>query len=84
MAHQLCLITAPGKLAQTLATKLVQHKLCACVNIVPTVKSIYWWENQVQTDEESLLIAKTVSSNREEIIKRVKEWHEPLRWEVVM
>jgi len=59
------MITAPAKLAQTIAKNLVQNKLCACVNIIPTVQSVYWWDDQVQTDEESLLIGKTVEENKE-------------------
>lgn len=72
----LALITAPAKLAPVIARNLVQHKLCACVNIVPGVQSVYWWDDQIQTDDENLLIAKTVEEHKEMVITKVREWHE--------
>jgi len=44
---------------ERLARGLVQHKLAACVNIVPGVQSIYEWEGKVQSDNELLLLIKT-------------------------
>lgn len=33
--------------------------LCACVNIVPGVESMYRWKGKIETDNELLLIIKT-------------------------
>jgi periplasmic divalent cation tolerance protein len=42
-----------------LAQELVSRRLAACVNVVPGIRSFYWWENRVQEDNEVLLVIKT-------------------------
>lgn len=46
--------------AETLARKIVESKLAACVQILPPMKSVYFWENEIQTDSEHLLLIKTL------------------------
>ena len=45
--------------AARLAQELVSRRLAACVNVVPGVRSFYWWEGRVQDDNELLLLIKT-------------------------
>ncbi len=54
-----CLVTAPQGNAQAIATTIVERELAACVNIVPSVQSIYRWEGKLEQDEEALLVLKT-------------------------
>lgn len=42
-----------------IARSLLERKLCACVNLVPKIRSLYRWEGAVQDDAEVLLIMKT-------------------------
>jgi periplasmic divalent cation tolerance protein len=56
--------------ASKIASELVSAHLVACVNLVPGIQSIYWWNNAVQKDQEILMIIKTESRNFEEV-KRV-------------
>ncbi len=42
-----------------IAKSLIERKLCACVNLVPKIRSLYRWEGEVQDDAEVLLIMKT-------------------------
>lgn len=42
-----------------IARSLLERKLCACVNLVPKIRSLYRWEGEVQDDAEVLLIMKT-------------------------
>lgn len=53
--------------AGPLARELVEQRLAACVNIVPSVTSIYRWEGSVSEDAEQLLIIKTVDDNVHEL-----------------
>ena|SRR5690625_810420 len=45
--------------ARSIADALVAQHLAACVNIVPTVESIYRWQGQVEHATETLLVIKT-------------------------
>ena len=69
-------ITAPSdEEAKKIATTLVNEKLVACVNIIPKIHSIYWWENKVCQEDELMLIAKSTQSLFPSIIDRVKSLH---------
>lgn len=69
-------VTCPNQEeARTVAEALVSEKLAACVNIVPAIQSVYWWENAIQQDEEVLLIIKTTAENFEALARRVQELH---------
>jgi periplasmic divalent cation tolerance protein len=61
--------------AATIANALVGEKLAACVNIVSPVRSIYRWNDRVQSDREHLMIIKTRASLISRIEVRVKELH---------
>jgi len=64
-----------GQEAKKIATTLVNEKLVACVNIIPKIQSIYWWENKVCQEDEVMLIAKSTQSLFPTIIDRVKSLH---------
>jgi periplasmic divalent cation tolerance protein len=46
-----------GKIAQ----HLVENRLAACVNVIPQVKSIYRWQDKVESAQEWLLLVKTTA-----------------------
>ena len=46
--------------AETLANKLVEAKLAACVQILPQMTSIYLWDGKLQKEGEHLLLIKTL------------------------
>jgi periplasmic divalent cation tolerance protein len=55
------LMTAPDtETGERLGTQLVEERLATCVNVVPSLSSIYWWEGKVERAREALLILKTV------------------------
>ena len=61
--------------AETLARQIVAAKIAACVQILPAMKSIYFWENEVQTDAENLLLIKTLEANYAALEKFIRENH---------
>lgn len=70
-------VTVPNKEAgKKLAESIIKEKLAACVNRVPGVESVYWWDGKVQTDSEELLIIKTRASLLEALTEHVKTNHE--------
>ena len=68
-------ISAPPAEAKKLAALLVEKKTAACVQIIPGVLSMYWWKGAVNSEEESLLLAKTVKSKLDDIKALLKEHH---------
>ena len=61
--------------AHRIAASLVKGKKAACVNIVPRVDSLFWWEGKLDSARESLLLVKTKASLFPEIVELVKRTH---------
>jgi periplasmic divalent cation tolerance protein len=61
--------------AERLASTLVSEGLCACVNIVPAVRSCYVWEGKLTWSDELLLVIKTSRPRYDALEKRVRELH---------
>ena len=53
--------------AESLARGLIGQKLAACVQVLPGMQSFYFWEGEVQSDEERLLLVKTDSERLEAV-----------------
>lgn len=73
--YAIVLITTPKEKAKDIARFIVEEKLGACVNVVSKVESIYWWQGQIETSEESLLIVKTLKEKIVFLIEKVKTIH---------
>jgi periplasmic divalent cation tolerance protein len=70
------LVTAPtAERAARLARALVEERLAACGNVVPSVRSIYRWEGEVKDEEEALLVLKTTRARFEALRDRVLALH---------
>lgn len=74
------------KEAQRIADHLVREKLAACGNIFP-ISSVYWWQQQIEHDNEWVAILKTTISNWAEVKERITELHPyevpcMIKWEV--
>ena len=63
------------ELAGRIARSIVEGDLAACVNIVPSIRSIYRWEGKICDDAELLLLVKTVDSNFEQVRERIRSLH---------
>ena len=61
--------------AERIGRELVQRRLCACVNILPGMVSLYWWEGAIERGEEVVMIVKTRASLAEGVRAAVKEMH---------
>lgn len=73
----LVLITAPSQeAAEQLARELLHEHLAACVNLINGIQSLYWWEGELQSDAETLMIVKTRKAGfQERFIPFVKQHH---------
>ena len=61
--------------AESLAQKIVEAKLAACVQILPQIVSFYIWENELQKDSECLLLIKTLAEKYAELEKLIQTNH---------
>ena len=48
--------------ATRIARHLVEHRVAACVNIVPGMRSIYRWNGKIEDTSELLLVIKSRQS----------------------
>lgn len=61
--------------AETLARKIIESKLAACVQILPQMSSFYFWQGEVQTETEHLLLVKTLEEKYSELESFIKANH---------
>ena len=61
--------------AEKIAHTLVERHVAACVQILPEITSVYWWENKLERGSEVLLLAKTVEEDFESLEQTVRENH---------
>ena len=74
--YQIILCTFPQfTLAKQCAHSLVEKKLAACVNILPTMTSVYAWQGQIETAQEHLLIIKAQANQYVAIETWLKKQH---------
>jgi len=53
----------------------VQSRLCACVNVIEQMTSIYKWNGSLQEDDEALLIIKTKTEYLNQLREAVIQKH---------
>ncbi len=76
MNYIVVFITVPNENeGKKIANYIVENKLGACVNIVSKINSIYYWQGNIENDEEYLLIIKTRKDKFDELVKEVKKLH---------
>jgi periplasmic divalent cation tolerance protein len=61
--------------AEQAGRALVEQRLCACVNILPGMVSLYWWQGKIDRGEEVVMIIKTRASLAEPVRAAVKQMH---------
>ena len=61
--------------ARLISRVLLKQRKVACINIIPGVNSLFWWQEKIDSVEESLLVIKTRPVLLDEIIQLVKEIH---------
>ena len=61
--------------AESLARKIVEARLAACVQVLPAMKSFYFWEGAVQADSEHLLLIKTLAEKFDELKDFIESNH---------
>jgi periplasmic divalent cation tolerance protein len=61
--------------AERIGRELVERRLCACVNILPGMVSLYWWQGEIERGEETVMIVKTRAVLVEAVRAAVRQLH---------
>ena len=70
------LVTAPDlKTARKLSRAALQARLVACANLVPRIESHYWWQGQIESGTEVMLVFKTARTKLRALEKLILELH---------
>lgn len=64
----------PGE-ARKIGEVLVRTKLAACINILESMHSLFQWQKDVQSEQETVLLAKTRLDLLEDLTAKVLEIH---------
>ena len=74
--HLVVFVTCPTKrIAHRLTRALLERRLVACVNILPSVESLFWWEGKIDQGTEVMLVMKTQKKLFNRLVKRVESLH---------
>ncbi|RUM56857.1 MAG: divalent-cation tolerance protein CutA [Persephonella sp.] len=69
-------ITVPSlEVGKNIADLIVEKKLGACVNISSKINSVYFWDGNIERDDEYLLIIKSRKDKFKELEEEVKKVH---------
>ena len=75
MAFIIIYITHPSEEnAQKIANQLIEKKMVACANIFP-IKSAYWWNGNIENDDEFVSIVKTTPSMWQTVQQEIESIH---------
>lgn len=61
--------------AEKIASLLLEQRKAACVNLIPRIRSRFWWEGKLDSAQESLLIIKSRAALVPEITDIVRKAH---------
>jgi periplasmic divalent cation tolerance protein len=61
--------------AAELARSAVAERLAACAQLVGPIASTYWWEGEIETAEEWMVVFKTTDSRFDELASLITEGH---------
>lgn len=72
----LVLTTLPADAdAAAFGRTLVEERLAACVNLLPTMESVYRWEGEIQRDTERQIVIKTARAHVPALWDKVRQLH---------
>lgn len=76
MEFLLAYVTAPDAAeANRIGRTLVSERLAACANVLPGMESHYWWNGNLESAREAVLLLKLPATLREALLERALELH---------
>ncbi|MBM4126493.1 MAG: divalent-cation tolerance protein CutA [Nitrospira sp.] len=75
------MVTAPNQEeAARIADQAVRSRHAACATTIPAARSTYWWEGQVVSEQETVLLMKTTADRfplLQDTIRKVHSYKVP-------
>jgi periplasmic divalent cation tolerance protein len=68
-------VFASAEEAERIGRAMVEERLAACVNILGPIRSIYRWNDKIETTEEVAAIFKTHHWSSDSLIERIAALH---------
>ncbi len=76
MTAILLITTSPNhQISEKIASTLLNHRLAACINIIPGIQSKYWWHGKIESADEEILIIKSKESLLEKVSDALRATH---------
>jgi len=76
MAALLVLTNCPDEAtANALALAVLEDKLAACVNLLPSIQSVYRWRGAIESAVEIPLLIKSTAANYPALEAKIREIH---------
>lgn len=72
---RLVIVTVPKDQAAQLGRQIVEERLAACANIIPSIRSIYTWKGAVEDEEEAMMFFKTTDEAVSRLTDRIRGLH---------
>lgn len=66
---------ASAEEGESLARGITEARLAACVQITGPIRSVYWWQGEIEVSEEWLLLMKTTASRLPQLEEHIKANH---------
>ena len=61
--------------AEKIGKAVVKKELAACVNIIPTISSVFRWRGEIQKSQETLLVLKTTKVRYRDLERLIRSKH---------
>lgn len=75
MDMRIVLCTCPPGDGPRLLRALLEERLVAGGNIIPGLRSLYWWEGAIQDEAEELLVMETAADRVEAMTEHLRGLH---------
>ena len=76
MSYILVFMTASSKgEAKKIVRSLLEEKLIACANMIDSVSSVFWWQENIKEEKEVLVIMKSHQELFNKVSTRIEELH---------
>ena len=68
-------IFASAEEAERIGRAVVEARLAACINILPSIRSIYRWKGSIEQADEVAAILKTTAAGADALVTRIAALH---------